>query len=67
MITIINIFLVLLLVYAVLGLLFGIYFLFKAPKLDSALTNSKRSIRFLLFPGVIATWPFLLKKLIKPN
>ncbi|RNC84225.1 MAG: hypothetical protein ED556_12275 [Winogradskyella sp.] len=63
--TVINIFLTFLGVYFLIGILFGIFFLFKAPKIDPLMADSKKKVRFLLFPGVIATWPFLIGKLFK--
>jgi hypothetical protein len=27
--------------------------------------NTKKKVRILLFPGVVATWPFLINKLFK--
>jgi len=66
MITAINIFLTLLALYFAIGLLFGLYFLFKgATKIDPLMQNTKKKVRILLFPGVIATWPFLIMKLFK--
>ncbi len=65
MITIINLFLTILGVYFLIGFLFGIFFLFKAPKIDVVMVNTKKKVRFLLFPGVVATWPFLITKLFK--
>jgi len=66
MITIIKIFLSILGVYVLLGLLFGLYFIFKgATKIDPLMKDTKKRVRFLLLPGVIATWPLLLRKLFK--
>ena len=66
MITTINIFLTILGAYFLVGLLFGLYFLFKgATKIDPLMQNTKKKVRILLFPGVIATWPFLIMKLFK--
>lgn len=63
---IINIFLGILATYAAIGLLFGLYFIFLgATRIDPLLAESKKGIRVLLFPGVIATWPFLMKKLVQ--
>lgn len=60
----INIFLGFLGIYALLGLLFGLYFLFiGATKIDPLLADSKKGVRVLLFPGVIATWPLFIKKI----
>ncbi len=63
MITIINIFLTLLGSYFFIGFLFGIFFIFKGEIIDPLLSETKRKVRFLLFFGVIATWPFLLRTL----
>jgi len=66
MVTIINVFLNILGIYFLIGLLFGIYFLFKgATKIDSLMADSKKKVRVLLFPGVVVTWPFLISKLFK--
>lgn len=65
---IIDIFLSILAIYFSLGLLFGLFFLFKgAPKIDPILANSKKKIRVLLLPGVIAVWPLLIKKAYSPK
>lgn len=63
--TVINIFLGILGAYFLIGFLFGIFFLIKAPKIDSLMGDTKKKVRFLLFPGVIATWPLLIGKLFK--
>ena len=66
MLSVINIFLAILGSYFAIGLLFGLYFLFKgAPKIDPLMADSKKKVRFLLFPGVVATWPFLISKVFK--
>lgn len=60
---IIDIFLGFLAFYVAFGLLFGLYFLFiGATKIDPLLADSKKGVRILLFPGVIATWPLFIKK-----
>ncbi len=52
-----------LLIYFCIGILFGIYFLFKgASQIDPLLANSKKRVRILLFPGIVAVWPFLISK-----
>ncbi len=61
----ISIFLTALAVYFSIGFLFGIYFLFKAPKIDPSMAVTKRRVRFLLFPGITVTWPFLIHRLFK--
>ena len=59
-------FLTILGIYFLLGLLFGLYFLFKgATKIDPIMADTKKKVRFLLFPGVVAIWPFLIGKLFK--
>jgi hypothetical protein len=66
MITIINIFLILLGVYFLMGLLFGLYFIYKgATKIDPLMEITKKKVRFLVLPGVIATWPLLIGKFFK--
>ena len=63
---IINIFLGILGIYFIVGLLFGLYFIFKgAAKVDPIMKDTKKSVRVLLFPGIIATWPFLIQRLFK--
>ncbi|WP_190811359.1 hypothetical protein [Flagellimonas sp. S3867] len=65
---VITVFLTILGIYFSLGLLFGLYFIFLgATKVDPFMTDSKKKVRLLLFPGVVATWPFLVGKLIKPK
>ena len=65
MLTTINVFLTILGIYFLIGFLFGIYFLFKAPRIDPYMADTKKRVRFLLFPGIIATWPFLISKFFK--
>ncbi|NER16086.1 hypothetical protein [Spongiivirga citrea] len=60
---VIKIFLGILGVYTLIGILFGVFFLIKAPKIDPLMADTKKKVRFLLFPGVAATWPFLIGKL----
>ena len=68
MLTLINIFLIILKVYFGIGFLFGIYFLLKgSKKIDPIIAKSQRKVRLLILPGIIATWPFLLSKLFKPK
>ncbi|MFD2587644.1 hypothetical protein ACFSQJ_11925 [Croceitalea marina] len=63
---IISIFLAVLGIYFSIGLLFGLYFVFAgAVKIDPLLKESKKKVRLLLLPGTIATWPFLMGKLLK--
>ena len=66
MLLIIDIFLSILGIYFTIGFLFGLYFIFKgAPKIDPIMFNTKKKVQFLLFPGIVATWPFLIGKLFK--
>jgi len=66
MLQIINIFLTILGIYFFVGFIFALYFIIKgAPKIDSVMLNTKKKVRFLLFPGIVATWPFLIGKLFK--
>lgn len=52
--------------YFGIGALFSIYFVIDgASRLDPLIKESKFTIRLLLAPGALATWPFLLLKLIK--
>ena len=68
MLLIITIFLSFLGVYFGIGFLFGLYFIMKgAAKIDPLMANTKKKVRFLLFPGVVATWPLLINKLFKPK
>ncbi|GAA4885813.1 hypothetical protein GCM10023311_05780 [Flaviramulus aquimarinus] len=63
---IINIFLGILGIYFIIGLLFALYFIIKgATKIDPLMQDTKKRVRFLLLPGVIVTWPFLIVKLFK--
>ena len=58
-------FLIILEIYFLAGLVFGLYFIFSAKRIDSLMGNSKKVVRILLFPGVVATWPFLIKRLFE--
>lgn len=63
---IVTVFLSILAAYFLIGLVFGLIFLFGgATKIDSILADSKWIVRLLLFPGCIAAWPFLVSKLLK--
>ena len=65
MINFINIFLIALTIYFLIGLLFGLYFIFiGATKIDPLLAESKKGVRILLFPGVVVTWPMFIKKAV---
>ncbi|PRX57919.1 hypothetical protein [Flagellimonas meridianipacifica] len=58
-------FLIILQIYFLAGLAFGVYFILFAKRIDPLMGNSKKVIRLLLFPGVVATWPFLIKRLFQ--
>lgn len=52
-------------IYALIGLLFGIYFFLKgARQLDELIAESSWKVRLLLVPGAIGLWPILIRKLI---
>lgn len=62
----IQIFLNLLLVYFVIGFFFGLYVLISGgAKIDPILKNNTWKLRLLLFCGLLATWPFLIKRMFK--
>ena len=64
--TVIAIFLGILGGYFAIGLLFALYVMvIGARKIDPLLADSKKGIRVLLFPGVVATWPFFFAKLFR--
>lgn len=66
--TIIDIFLTALALYFAIGFLSGIYFLIKgAAQIDPVLADSKKSVRILLLPGLIATWPFFIGRFFNPK
>ncbi len=58
-------FLILLEIYFLAGLVFALFFVFSPKRIDPLMGNSKKIVRILLFPGVVATWPFLIKKLFE--
>lgn len=54
--------------YFGIGFLFGIYFFFKgAFQLDELITDSKWTVRLLLVPGAMGLWPILLLKIINKS
>jgi len=49
--------------YLLIGLLFGLWFVFKGVgKLDAASTSAGWGLRLLWLPGSIAMWPILIQK-----
>lgn len=66
MLLVIHVFLAILGIYFAIGFLFGLYFItVGASKIDPLMADTKKKVRFLLLPGVIATWPLLILKLFK--
>ena len=64
---IINIFLLLLGGYFGIGLLFGLYTLLSGgEKIDPLLKENSWKLRLLILPGLIAIWPFLILRILKP-
>lgn len=65
MIIAIQFFLILLGTYFLIGFVFAFYFLIHgAPKIDPLMRETEKKVRFLLFPGILATWPLLIRKII---
>ncbi len=51
--------------YLLIGLLFGLWFVFKGVhKVDRGMASAKWSMRLLLLPGSIGLWPVMLRKYI---
>ena len=54
---------IIVLIYLVMGLLFAIPFLWKGiTKVDEGTINSKFGFKMIIMPGVIVFWPVLLRK-----
>ena len=52
--------------YLAIGLLFGLWFIFKGvQKVDDGMEGAKPGLRLLLLPGSIALWPFMVNKYLK--
>ncbi len=50
-------------VYAVLGVVFAIAFVWKgAGKIDPAARDGSLGFRMLIFPGAVALWPLLARR-----
>ncbi|MEL6356350.1 MAG: hypothetical protein AAFQ37_05375 [Bacteroidota bacterium] len=50
-------------IYLLIGLLFGLWFVFLGvQRLDSGMNGAKWTMRLLLLPGAIGLWPVLLRK-----
>ena len=51
--------------YLLIGLLIGLWFVFKGVgKIDAATKSASWGLRLLWLPGSIAMWPLLLRKII---
>ena len=62
------IFVMLLQVYLLLGLVFGLWFVFGPLKrLDPSASESGIGFRLLILPGVSVLWPFLLRRVLRGN
>ena len=52
--------------YLVIGLLFGLWFIFNGvQKVDAGMKDVKWILRLMLLPGSIALWPVMLRKYLK--
>ncbi|MDH3627791.1 MAG: hypothetical protein OES25_09055 [Acidobacteriota bacterium] len=59
-------FVTLLQAYLAVGVLFGLWFVFRAVKrLDPAANEGGLGFRLLILPGVAALWPFLLGRIVR--
>ena len=68
MILAIDIFLVLIAAYMILGLLFSIYFYVSgAAKIDEGTKETPWHFKLIIFPGVVLFWSVLLVKLIRKS
>ncbi|MDX2247225.1 MAG: hypothetical protein SF052_10635 [Bacteroidia bacterium] len=61
--TIVSFVFMLLGLYLLAGLVFGVYFVFKGvEKIDEGAQGTRWGFRLLILPGTIALWPILLRK-----
>ena len=52
--------------YLVIGLLFGLWFVFKGvQKVDTGMKDIKWILRLMILPGTMALWPIMLRKYLK--
>lgn len=52
--------------YLIVGLLFGLWFIFKGvQKIDDGMVEAKIGLRLLLLPGSVLLWPLMAKKFSK--
>jgi uncharacterized membrane protein YphA (DoxX/SURF4 family) len=62
----IHILVLLFYLYLLLGLFFGLWFVFRGvQKIDPGMANAKWSMRMILLPGSLALWPVLLRKYLR--
>jgi len=53
--------------YLAIGLVFGLWFVFKGiDRLDADIHGSSWRARLMLLPGTVGLWPVLLRKLFQP-
>lgn len=51
--------------YLGIGLLFGLWFVFRSvTQLDTGMEGASWRLRLLLLPGSVALWPILIRKLL---
>ena len=66
--TIATIFSAVLGIYVLIGLIFGLLFIFRGVhKIDEAAADGSIWFRLIILPGAIAFWPSLLKKWLGAN
>ena len=66
MMLLIDIFLLTLVLYLLIGLLFSVYFYTKgARQIDEGTQNTPWHFKAIIFPGVVLFWSVLLFKLIR--
>lgn len=66
MVRIIDVFLIALLVYVILGLLFAVFFYVKgAARIDEGTQDTPWHFKVIIFPGVVLFWSVLLVKFLK--
>lgn len=64
--TIATIFLLLLALYVLIGIVFYFPFIKKGVhKIDEGVKDAPKFMKVLIFPGTVALWPILLKKVKK--
>ena len=63
-----NIFSALSGIYTLIGLIFGLFFIFRGvQKIDESAVGGGWGFRLIILPGSIAFWPFLLRKWLAAN